>query len=382
MIILVLNHKLINALLICMTLSFTVTGQYSFTWTQVVPSGHSQNTLELLYHEDDPNAIFMLEHILVFGLENDHVTSIYKNPISQKWSIWNMDNASLNPIHRFNLMKAGVNETAFVHSSSNANSSGYRTTIDHPLLNGNPNAVFIHTHLNLTGPLNNHITGLQYYDGKWTIFNEDLMSPILNGSTYHIVIPESSSLAFTHITNNQSSAVFSLIDHPDLNGNPNAQFFISHNLSQSVNVLDKNIAAYYQPFAQRWGVVTEDLSVMPNGMAFSVVIPDGDLDGYPDYADQCFGYDDAIDRDQDGDPDYCESFGFSDFCDYSKTMVEDHLPGEILRYAAEHSITTDRKINNGAQITFETRNHYLEPGFEVVLGATFDAKHADCLSGS
>jgi len=226
------------------------------------------------------------------------------------------------------------------------------------------------------------VTGIQYYNGKWTIYNQDLSSPMQYNLDFNIVVPQSSNLVFTLKTNMTNNSSFSAINHPALNGHPNAKLFISHNLTQSINVMETKVSVYYSPFLLKWCIITSDLSVMPDGMAFSVMIPDGDLDGYPDYSDRCYGYDDAIDRDQDGDPDYCESFGFSDFCDYSKTMVEDHLPGEILRYAAEHSITSDRKINTGAQITFETRNHYLEPGFEVVQGATFDSKHADCLSGS
>jgi len=354
-------------------------GQYYRTWTQEVQT--TANRFKLQYDNSAPGNNFLEEYNYdVFGPSYNNVTSFFWDGF--EWYIKNEEGFNIESGISFHITKAGINETAFAHSATSQNVDGYRTFINHPELNGNPDAIFLYSHLNSVGIGNDNITGLQYFNDKWSIFNQDLSTSIPLGSDYFIVIPGNQQLTFIHTTSNQNgTSAYSVIDHPDLNGNPSAKLFVSHNLTESINVLNKNIGVYYQPFIEKWSVVTADLSPMPNGHSFNVMIPDGDLDNIPDFKDLCAGYDDTIDRDNDGTPDYCDLF--EDLgCDSYKTIYEDHLPGEVLTYVAEFSVTSNRKINTTAQVTFKSDNHILNPGFEVANEANFEAWGTSCSSGN
>ena len=357
-------------------------GQYSRTWTQEAPS--TANRFKLLNENSDPSNNYLEEHnYKLFGPFYNHVTSVLF--WNNEWYIKNEEGFNIDAGVSFHIMRAGINETAFAHGATTQNVDGYRTYMDHPDLNGNPDAIIVYSHMNTGVAGNDMITGVEYIDDddQWTIYNQDLSTSIPLGSEYFIVIPNQSSLSFIHTTNIFTTASsYSIITHPDLNSNPNAKLFVSHNLTKSNNVFEKNIGVFYHPQLERWTIIALDGSDMPNGIAFNVMIPDGDLDDIPDYADHCPGYDDAIDRDHDGDPDYCESSSEpSEYCDdATKTIYEDHLAGEILYYRAQFSITSDRKINSTAQVTFRSETHILNEGFEVALGATFGAYRDYCYS--
>ncbi len=69
----------------------------------------------------------------------------------------------------------GTNGPAFVHVTAAGNVT---SIINHPLCNGDPNAILIISHqavgdLNTPSNLHNHPIGVNYYNGSWYIFNED-----------------------------------------------------------------------------------------------------------------------------------------------------------------------------------------------------------------
>src|SRR4029077_1328750 len=70
--------------------------------------------------------------------------------------------------------------TSYVHSSLPANVIGNYTLLDHPYLNGNPNARILVTHNynpggQVFGVYDNKVLGVWYSTtySKWAIFNED-----------------------------------------------------------------------------------------------------------------------------------------------------------------------------------------------------------------
>ncbi len=91
---------------------------------------------------------------------------------------------------------------------------------------------------------------------------------------------------------------------------------------------------------------------------------DSDGDNVCDALDQCPGFDDMIDRDGNGVPDYC------DFCDDNRTMMEPSQSGDMLTYEAIGQITSGQTIQSGANIIFNAGTSVnLIEGFEVELGA-------------
>ena len=130
----------------------------------------------------------------------------------------------------------------YVHTATAANSGDNVTVIDHPDLNGNPNAglVFVHN-WNPGGTnsmYNDNVTGL-YYDGLyWAIFNEESSVDIVEGSHYNIYIADDSNV-ITHIAtaaNQGINAFDTLIDDPAFNGNFPGPFAVLSNYWNPNNV--------------------------------------------------------------------------------------------------------------------------------------------------
>lgn len=119
----------------------------------------------------------------------------------------------------------------FVHVATVANTAWDTTTIDHPLTNGNPNAIILVTP-NFTpgdvgGTNNSHPIGVQYAGGKWLIFNQD-GAQIQAGAAFNVIIPTAGVGVFVHTTP-ASSGYHTLIDNALTNGHPNAIVFVTPN---------------------------------------------------------------------------------------------------------------------------------------------------------
>lgn len=101
---------------------------------------------------------------------------------------------------------------------------------------------------------------------------------------------------------------------------------------------------------------------------------DSDNDSVCDALDVCPGFDDTIDRDGNGIPDYC------DFCDFDRTLMEASEAGDNLVYAAINTITSGQLIKAGADVTFSAGFEVdLIAGFEVEPNAVFHAVIEGCV---
>src|SRR5688500_10320127 len=80
----------------------------------------------------------------------------------------------------------------FVHTATVANVLGNWTTISHPSLDGNPNAIVLITPNwnpgGVGGTYNDHEVGIYYTGTNWAIFNQDLaLMPA--GPAFNVYIP-------------------------------------------------------------------------------------------------------------------------------------------------------------------------------------------------
>jgi hypothetical protein len=89
---------------------------------------------------------------------------------------------------------AGVGSAGpvFIHRASNANISGHITTIDHPLANGDPNAILIVTHnfsADTSGtPYEPNAVGVWYNGSRWTIYHENTAVAMPVGRAFNVMI--------------------------------------------------------------------------------------------------------------------------------------------------------------------------------------------------
>ncbi len=163
----------------------------------------------------------------------------------------------------------------FTHVATPDNIFGNSSYLDHPLLNGNPDAIFIVSHRYDIGIpngaiFNNNITGTYYQDGEWIIYNENF-TPMVENSGYNIYV-ESGNQAFVHIADIASQGGFpgeTILDHPLLNGNPGATPVITNTWIGVNN--NKNYGVWYNGTINRWLIYSENLLTITENTAFFVV---------------------------------------------------------------------------------------------------------------
>lgn len=177
----------------------------------------------------------------------------------------------------FNVLVASADETTITHLSTPDNISGHITTIDDPRIDNNPNALLTVTQ-NWTplGIYNEHPFGVYYFGGKWRLFNQD-SAAMPEGAAFNILIPPTDSAAFTHVaTATNSDLQVTYIDHPLLNGNPDAIVLATQNWNpggagEIYN--DHHVGVWYSTSQQKWSIFNQDLADMPEGAAFNIYTP-------------------------------------------------------------------------------------------------------------
>ncbi len=175
-----------------------------------------------------------------------------------------------------NLLQA--QDKIYVHTVTSANVSGWASYIDHPDLNGNPNAKLVFSHnFHPNDIWNNNTTGL-FYDAshsKWVIYNEG-QAPLPMGSSYNILISTNGTV-IDHIATAANQGSFgnytTVIDHPDLNGaNPGVYAILSTYYNPNSMYNDNNFGFYYDTALNKRGIYDENADAIPIGVAYKVWI--------------------------------------------------------------------------------------------------------------
>lgn len=132
----------------------------------------------------DTNAIVFVTHVYSLSdsanIYDTVPLGVWYNPVTQKWSIYNERPGSIMK-HKmmFNVFVADTTGgRAFIHTSTISNTGGDRTLIDHPLLNGNPDAVIIvqhnwNPHGLLNGTYDSIPIGVYYNGSNWAVYHQD-----------------------------------------------------------------------------------------------------------------------------------------------------------------------------------------------------------------
>jgi len=205
------------------------------------------------------------------GVYNDHpIAAVYFSP---KWLIVNQDIAPMPAYAAFNVLVPKAGPNAFVHAATATNTFHNYTLIDNPLTNGKPNAKILVTPADTT---NSRPIGVWYNGTKWGIFNQDSAN-MPTGTFFNVfVIPETYAGGFVHqATAANISGNYTVIDHPLINGNPNAIVFVTPNWNPG-NVggtyNNHNIGIWYSSSQQKWAIFNQDLAPMPVNAAFNVLV--------------------------------------------------------------------------------------------------------------
>lgn len=185
--------------------------------------------------------------------------------------------------------EAGAQSAVFDHVATAANTSGRRTYISHPLIDGRPEAVFFVTHHwnppGQAGVYNDHSIGVVYVGlsgQRWAITNRDgAAMPI--GAAFTVWIPRAGttgSFSFRHTTTAANTfANRTRIDHPAMNGNPGLYVNVTPVFESEEP--DAEFGTWYEGSgADRWTIFRQSsLATMPLGLEFNVCVGSCGLDG-------------------------------------------------------------------------------------------------------
>jgi len=179
-------------------------------------------------------------------------------------------------IPALNIPPASSLGVQFVHVATAANINAHTTLIDHPLTNGNPNAIIIVTENRTPGGVGGatdlgHI-GVFYNGGQWGIYHENLAAMPL-GTAFNVIIPTAGTGVFVQTAN--ASANSTIIDNPLTNDNPNAIVFVTPNFNPG-NVGGTNanfpISVLYNNILNKWVIFDQNGGAMSVNTAFNVFV--------------------------------------------------------------------------------------------------------------
>jgi len=174
----------------------------------------------------------------------------------------------------------------FVHTATAANINPvfpHITYLDHPDINGNPNAPIVYKHVwnpnGTTGVFNNNIDGL-YYDNvnnRWAIYNED-RSPMVVGAKFFVYIASNPTDVFTHVATvanqNPASAIFTAIGDIDLSSFPGPYAVMSNYFNSHTIYNPYNYGFFYDDTygTNTRNIYNEDLTTnIPTNAAFRIL---------------------------------------------------------------------------------------------------------------
>jgi len=223
----------------------------------------------------DPDAlVFALHNWNPFGtgtITHDKTLGVYYG--SNSWGIFNQDMTAMPENIYFNIAIAPKTDSAFLHTTIASNISANYTTIDNPLLNGNPNAKIL-VQQQFVGSRNNVNVGLWYSGGtaKWTIFNED-HSTMAEGKDFNVWLLNNDK-SFVHNVDSASlsiSSSYSIFDSPLTNNNPDANILVTQLLNGG-DYFDHILGVWYSDAIQKWILYTEDAASFVEDLKFNVYV--------------------------------------------------------------------------------------------------------------
>jgi len=169
-----------------------------------------------------------------------------------------------------------VKETTFLHTASGSNILDNYTSMDNPILNGNPNAVVMVTpNYGPNQVYDNHAIGVFYDGNRWAVFNQD-RAALPGGAAFNVhawSVPSSTVLVHNATAANTKTNRTG-VDNPNLAGKTGAFVWETPNWSPpngaGMVYNDHATGVYYN--GTTWAVFNQDRQNIPAGAAFNVVV--------------------------------------------------------------------------------------------------------------
>lgn len=262
-----------------LSLLFLTVNAQDQVFTHKADPGNSSFNVTYIDHpllNGNPGANFILTHNLhVNGTQyNNKVSGTWYDGAS--WTVYNEDVSNIVDGSAYNIYVPNGADLISVQ----ADGTSYETVINDASINNNPNAILVYsTYYNPASVYNDNNYGFYYNTttNRWYIYNEATATNAPANATFEILIGAGTGGATTFIHNVTAPiGNYTIIDHPSLNGKPNAFPIVAHNWGSGGDpsniILDTPIGVWYD--GANWTIYTEDVSAMPLNARFNVYVAD------------------------------------------------------------------------------------------------------------
>lgn len=180
----------------------------------------------------------------------------------KRWAIFNQDKSPVTLGVAFNVEIVTAPE-AFVHTATAKTVVNNYTLIDHPILNGSPDAPPIITAnwnpMGKGGIYNPHPIGVWYVGDqkRWAIFNQDL-APMAENASFNVAVGKTVLQTDTEL---KASGDPSFLLQASAIWNPGGKDGVYN---------PHTIGVWLDPSVKQWRVINQDKSPIPLGAAFAV----------------------------------------------------------------------------------------------------------------
>jgi sortase A len=220
----------------------------------------------------------------------DHEIGVWYSAERERWAVFHQDRSPMPEGAAFNISVAeapspasagGEDGAILAHRAGARTIAANSTYVDHPLANGNPDAVLAVTSNwnpgGEGGTYNDRAVGV-WYDAnreRWAVFNQD-RSPMPEGAAFNLAVaeePAEAGLSVHRATPENTTRDGTYLDLPFANGDPNAVLSVtaSWNPGGGGGIYhDHPVGVRYDAKSGRWLVFDADGSPMPEGVAFNV----------------------------------------------------------------------------------------------------------------
>ncbi|MEZ4874676.1 MAG: T9SS type A sorting domain-containing protein [Flavobacteriaceae bacterium] len=278
--------KFIFTFLLSLSLSIAMAQNTMFVHTAT--AANTSADLSYIDHPDlngNPSAQLVVSHVWnppgSGGIYNTHRTGLYYDSIEGKWGVYNEDASNIvEGSSYFVYMEEGANMFVHIASAGNQGSDPSYTVLNHPDLNGNPEAqVVVSTYYNPNSSRNDFTYGTWYDGSFWNLYTEDA-SPIQFDDAFMVAVNGIVAQNYRHAATAATiSGNYTIIDHPLLNGNPDAKLVFLHNWGESgqpSNVIVNEVLGVWYT-GTNWSIYTEDGSGFPVNSEYDLIIYDDSL---------------------------------------------------------------------------------------------------------
>jgi hypothetical protein len=215
------------------------------------------------------------------GTQLESPISIEKEVADPRWVIETTDGSDLPGHSWLAVLFADPSSDVYVHSATVANTIGNYTLLDHPDLNGDPNArILVEAREDGVVAPDGYL-GVWYTGTQWSIFLQDSSSSMAVGATFNVLVLPDDGTSFVHTIAADDPLAGSVIDDPRLNGRGWVLPHITQvwNPDGGIGVYnDHPVSLTYDSFMERWRLRNTDFANPDHvwatpGSSYNIFVP-------------------------------------------------------------------------------------------------------------